>query len=60
GHLASFLRLGRFESLLDWGLMLDGLSNPIAFWWLALPSALSISLLTFGCYLTAWGLRRSV
>jgi ABC-type dipeptide/oligopeptide/nickel transport system permease subunit/ABC-type dipeptide/oligopeptide/nickel transport system permease component len=60
GHLASFLRLGRFESLLDWGLMLDGLSNPIAFWWLALPPALSISLLTFGCYLTAWGLRRSV
>ncbi|MCS6937275.1 MAG: hypothetical protein NZ610_03230 [Candidatus Bipolaricaulota bacterium] len=56
GHLASFLRLGRFESLLDWALMLDGvvLSNPVAFWWQALPPALGISLLTFGCYLTAF------
>ncbi|MCS6903193.1 MAG: hypothetical protein NZO41_02815 [Candidatus Bipolaricaulota bacterium] len=56
GHLTSFLRLGRFESLLDWALMLDGvvLSNPVAFWWQALPPALGISLLTFGCYLTAF------
>ncbi|MCX8102970.1 MAG: hypothetical protein N3E42_00795 [Candidatus Bipolaricaulota bacterium] len=56
GHLASFLRPGRFESLLDWALMLDGgvLSNPIVFWWQALPPALGISLLTFGCYLTAF------
>lgn len=55
GHLVSFLRLGRFESLLDWGLMLDGvvLSNPVVFWWQALPPALGISLLTLGCYLTA-------
>ncbi len=59
GHILSFLRMGRFESLLDWGLMLDALAlgDPVRWWWLALPPALSISLLTLGGYLLAWGLR---